>query len=617
VSPPRPPGHPPPAARFAAEKRGAVESFRRFARGEGLPAWPLELFLEVSNVCDLRCAMCLRFSALNPNRSSLIRAEARGFMELAGALDAVSELLPHALVVNVFGYGEPTLHPAFAALMATLASSEVLVEFFTSGMHLDRELADLLVADGVHRVTLSFSGSTREEYEQVYLGSDLHRVLGGLATLRESKRAAASSYPRVEVNSLAFRHHVRTLDHFVALMAEHGADQINLTPLHEHANSIPALRGHGVPPGSLAGDPVVARAEEVAVARGLRLSVHPVLRVPPAARRQPSRNPPRADEPHPVDPETPLSAFPELARRARPPATLETKPAAARPVDPVGEPDERVRERLRVTSIVGMADQGADFVCLEPFKSLYVRRNGEVKACCYMVDDAPALGHVGRSSGAAIWNGSGFRAVRDGLLYSEYPLASCSYCLLTQEAPASHGLDVRLRDYARWHAVRFAAAAELDDLEVVAAELERLGDGRAIVDRMAARGSPILLRPDLLERAHRLLIEAGGGRHPEPDLLEGYLDTAPDGVVSGWVWSPSRPELRFPVTCRLDGRRRADAVANGFRADLVAAGKGDGRYAFAFRLEESWGPHRVLEVSLGESEWQLTAAGVARRSSAG
>lgn len=602
-----------PPSRFAAEKRRAVESFLAFARGEGVPERPLELYLEVSNVCDLRCAMCLRFSALNPGRGQHIRAEARGFMALDGVLDAVAGLLPHALVVNVFGYGEPTLHPSFAELIRVLARSEVLVEFFTSGMHLGDELAALLVEQGAHRVTLSFSGSTREEYESVYLGGDFRRVLGGLATLRDRKRAEGSPYPLLEVNSLAFRHHVRTLDRFVELMAEHGADQVNVTPLHEHVDSIAPLRGHGVPLGSLAGDPVVARAEELAAARGVRLRLHPSLTLPASTRRQPSRNGMGVTGPAPATPHTPLSAFPELARSLRQTAGPEDAPTREEPVDPVGDTVDRVRDRLRVTSILGLADQGGSFVCLEPFKSLYVRRNGEVKACCYMVDEAPALGHVGRTSGPAIWGGSGFCAVRHGILNSEYPLASCAYCLLTQEAPPSHGLEVRLADYARWHAERFAPEPELAAFEGAAAELARLGDGRAIADRMEARSALPLLHPDLFDRARRLLDDAGGGRHPHPALLEGYLDAPAGDAVSGWVWSPRHPELRFAVAFHRDGRRLEERVAHGFRADLETAGKGDGRYAFSFRAEET--PHSCpqLEVRLGDSPWCLTVAGVTRR----
>ena len=59
--------------------------------------------------------------------------------------------------------------------------------------------------------------------------------------MRDARRAVGSAYPIVEINSLAFRHHVRTLDRFVEMAAERGVDQVNLTPLHDHVQVIPAL----------------------------------------------------------------------------------------------------------------------------------------------------------------------------------------------------------------------------------------------------------------------------------------------------------------------------------------------------------------------------------------
>ncbi|MBK8289271.1 MAG: hypothetical protein IPK95_12115 [Cellvibrionales bacterium] len=55
-------------AQFTEQKREAIESFLRFSQGEEFPRWPLEVFLEVSNICDLQCAMCPTFSALNADR---------------------------------------------------------------------------------------------------------------------------------------------------------------------------------------------------------------------------------------------------------------------------------------------------------------------------------------------------------------------------------------------------------------------------------------------------------------------------------------------------------------------------------------------------------------------
>ena len=57
---------PQPVSHFHAQKQQAIESFLDFIVGGEQPRWPLEVFIEVSNLCDLQCAMCHTFSALNP-----------------------------------------------------------------------------------------------------------------------------------------------------------------------------------------------------------------------------------------------------------------------------------------------------------------------------------------------------------------------------------------------------------------------------------------------------------------------------------------------------------------------------------------------------------------------
>lgn len=53
----------------SGDKLVAILSFHEFCGATvAAPAWPLELFLEASKVCDLKCAMCREFSAHHIHR---------------------------------------------------------------------------------------------------------------------------------------------------------------------------------------------------------------------------------------------------------------------------------------------------------------------------------------------------------------------------------------------------------------------------------------------------------------------------------------------------------------------------------------------------------------------
>src|ERR1700753_1669113 len=115
------------ASRHAGDKIDSIVSFRDFFLGCPHPASPLERFFEVSNVCDLKCAMCGQFSTLTPHRHRALRGAARGFFETDGLMERFDDLLRGALMAHCFGYGEPTLHPDFHKIISRLAQHEVMI----------------------------------------------------------------------------------------------------------------------------------------------------------------------------------------------------------------------------------------------------------------------------------------------------------------------------------------------------------------------------------------------------------------------------------------------------------------------------------------------------------
>ena len=55
------------------------------------------------------------------------------------------------------------------------------------------------------------------------------------------------------------------------------------------------------------------------------------------------------------------------------------------------------------------------------------------------------------------------------------------------------------------------------------------------------------------------------------DVFEGYVDRIENGCVFGWAWHSEIPNGPIEVDIYLDGERKANAVANMYRADLEAA----------------------------------------------
>lgn len=105
----------------------------------------------------------------------------------------VEEVLAHAFKTPVFGYGEPTLNPDLPQFLQMCGEYQTMASFFTNGMRLTPELCNSIVANRVYEVTVSLSGSTKEEYEAVYDGGVWESVLGASATWPNRRRQRGAS----------------------------------------------------------------------------------------------------------------------------------------------------------------------------------------------------------------------------------------------------------------------------------------------------------------------------------------------------------------------------------------------------------------------------------------
>lgn len=100
------------------------------------------------------------------------------------------------------------------------------------------------------------------------------------------------------------------------------------------------------------------------------------------------------------------------------------------------------------------------------------------------------------------------------------------------------------------------------------------------------------------------ILENGAKKYdtsPENVPVEGFVEALKPTEITGWAWSPGSSE-RLEIDVEVDGTVIASACANIHRADLVAAGKGDGCHGFwvALRRALTDGQSPVVRVRGGQ-----------------
>lgn len=133
---------------------------------------PRRIVIELTNICNLHCSYCLR------DDEALYNTRARFFpVELLGRI--LREARETAGVSHVsFTGGEPTLHPRFGEILATVTAEKMRAGFVTNGWHFDR-VWPVLDANraAVSVVAFSVDGATREAHDRWRGNGSFDRVI--------------------------------------------------------------------------------------------------------------------------------------------------------------------------------------------------------------------------------------------------------------------------------------------------------------------------------------------------------------------------------------------------------------------------------------------------------
>ncbi|HEU0264226.1 MAG TPA: methyltransferase domain-containing protein, partial [Geobacterales bacterium] len=427
------------------KKIEAITSFIDFANGQRVPEHPINIYVESSSLCDMECVMCDHFSALDPKRLVNMK-ESAGFIEF-DIINRLNDILPHALNVNCFGFGEATIHKQFKEIIDYIASFHVMIHFFTHGMHLDDEMCQFIVDRKVNRITVSFSGAKKEVYENIYIGCEFDRVISNMQRLAAIKRKSGTKYPHVAVNSLSFRDHIDDLVAFVDLMAHCGVDEIIVSQLYGAAN-LPQIHSQIAVLRPEVEGVVLEKARQRAKERGItftpgsfeRSLVHGDSdvreelsgKVFGISREEYERNVTQYDFTLEQMKEE-ISKVP-YEKPSQSKSNLKTSACLA-----VHGNEKQLAEGLGITP-----------PCLEPFKTFYVSSDGSVKPCCYWGSHEYTLGSTAEASGLDVWHGEGFTVLRKGILAGKYFTPGCMACASRKTWPKSHNLQGLVATYQSW-----------------------------------------------------------------------------------------------------------------------------------------------------------------------
>ncbi len=159
---------------------------------------PLQLWIEPTNRCNLRCVMCI---------NAVVSKAHSGFMEMTlyrSLIDQARRWRPRPLI-SLFLGGESTLHRDIFEMIAIASSAGLPTFLATNGTVLSSERSRKLIESGLANIIFSFDGYDRASYESVRVGASFDRTVANIREFLEIKQALGSRKPRVTLYSLITR----------------------------------------------------------------------------------------------------------------------------------------------------------------------------------------------------------------------------------------------------------------------------------------------------------------------------------------------------------------------------------------------------------------------------
>jgi radical SAM protein with 4Fe4S-binding SPASM domain len=228
---------------------------------------PLELLLDATNRCNIRCVMC-HFAY----ESAWQVPTEQWTPEFVARVER--EVLPHVHHAQLSLGTEPLMWKGFPLLLEACKRAGVpVINMYTNGLLLTEELAELIVATPMSRVQLSLEGASKESYEAVRVGGSFERFLRGVELLTAARARAGSKLPRLQFNITLLRRAADEVEPILRLARRLGVDDIDFrhTILHE---------GIGIEGDSWLHDKpgfnrMMARMRALCAELGLRITIEP------------------------------------------------------------------------------------------------------------------------------------------------------------------------------------------------------------------------------------------------------------------------------------------------------------------------------------------------------
>ena len=182
---------------------------------------PRNLYLEVTNRCNLKCKACILFKgSWEPPRDITLEELIR-----------ITDQLPELQRIALHGIGEPLLNKDLSAMIRHLKNRDVSVLFNSNGILLNERQQKDLIAAGLDELRISLDAASPQGYKTMRNSNQFGQIVKNLRSFVGRIRHHPLCHPKLSLWYLGTRDNIAELPDFIRLAASIGVREVCLQRL--------------------------------------------------------------------------------------------------------------------------------------------------------------------------------------------------------------------------------------------------------------------------------------------------------------------------------------------------------------------------------------------------
>lgn len=196
---------------------------QRWTNRTVLSAHPIEIIMDPTNICNLRCPLCPTGQRLNSR--PLGRMTFKTFQRI------IDELAPWLYKIRLYSWGEPLLHNDLYRMIAYATERNIGTEISSHLNVFEDTDAEKLVESGLELLVVSMDGADPATYTRYRVKGDFEKACNNITAIVKAKRKLGRKYPVVEIQFLVMKHNESQIHEMTLLARKLGVDNLRLAPV--------------------------------------------------------------------------------------------------------------------------------------------------------------------------------------------------------------------------------------------------------------------------------------------------------------------------------------------------------------------------------------------------